>query len=504
MAQLAQSGPLAFVAEGRRVVTAGDGTTLNLWEAEARADWARLPAVEDANFGFDARGSMLVAAAASARGPSTLARWLLADARIDQVSARPPAAAASGFDPDRPVPRDLLVLSRDRRTAWAARGETAVAWDSAALRPLFTAEHRPPIDWSTQPRSLHEPACVLRNNVCNTRIAAQRADGSVRVAAVSADGHYAATTRADDVLRIWQLGTSEPLLALPEVDVVALTSRALVLAPVARDEFGKRLDKTTDLRVHGLPGGADIARLAQPDGLREAELAPDGTHLLLVSAGYVQTMLELPGGRVRWQRPGSPWPLRWRFSADGNPVAVTQPGAKERTEEVVVLDVDSGKASGTPIAAPDGALVLALSPDATRLARGSHRDVVVHDVSSGREVARVQHAGAVVDLVFSHDGRTLASASEDGSVRLVDLTLAREIARLAPGGRPRHLAFNPDDTLLAVSGSSGVLAYAWRGADLAREACTRLPESLAPEVWRLYLGNATPLACRTASPRARS
>ncbi len=499
LAQLAQSGPVALSADGRRVLSAGDGSSLQLWEAEAHADWARLPAVDGDNFGFDAQGAMLVAAAADQPGPAALARWSMADGRVQQAPAHTPASAAWGLAGQA---LRSVMLSQAHRTAWAARGDTAVAWDSASLRELFSAEHHPPVDWSTRLRPLQQRACAYRDTPCNDRIAAQQTEGSVRIAAVSADGRFAATSRADDLLRIWQIGVDQPLLALPQVDLVALTAQAAVLAPVLRDAFGRRQGQATELRVHALPGGAETTRLAQPGGLREAVLAPDGAHLLLLSNGYVQTMLALPGGQQRWQRPGSTWPLRWRFSPDGKRLAITQPDAKGRPEAVVVIETDSGKPLGPPIPTPDSALVLALSPDARWLARGSHRDVVVHQVSDGRELARVQHAATVVDLVFGHDGQMLASASEDGSVRLVDLRLGREIARLTPGGTPRRLAFSPDDALLAVAGGGGVQAFAWRSADLAREACTRLPGDQPPEVWRLYLGDSPPMACRSTAAGA--
>lgn len=494
LATLAQAGPVAFAAGPDRVVTAGDGQTLHLWEAQARADWARLPPVDGDNFGFDAGGTMLVAAGSDAA--AALARWAFADARI---ALQPPGVAAgAGAPADAARLRDFR-LSRDRRVAWAARGEAVTAWDSATLQLQFSALHQPPIDWSRRLRELQRRSCSYRDTRCNAEVAAQQTLGSVRVAAVSPEGRFAATSRADDLLRIWQSGNSQPLLAVADAEALALSEQAAVLALRPRDEFGRPRSGAFELRVHALPGGSELARLAQADGVREAELSPDGVHLLLVSEGYVLTMLELPGAHARWQRPGSNWPLRWRFSADGQRLAITEPASQGRPEAAVVVETTSGKPIGPPIPLPDSALVLALSADGARLGYGSHRDVGVHDVESGALVARAQHAAAVVDLVFSHDGRTLASASEDGSVRLVDLDLKREIARLTPAATPSRLAFSPNDALLAVASDAAVQAFAWRGADLAREACTRVPQELAPEVWRLYLGDAVPRACRGAA-----
>jgi WD40 repeat protein len=61
------------------------------------------------------------------------------------------------------------------------------------------------------------------------------------------------------------------------------------------------------------------------------------------------------------------------------------------------------------------------------------------------------HSGLVVALAYSPDGRTLASASADGTARLWDLAAGKLTATLqSPAARAHCVAFAPDGLTLAV------------------------------------------------------
>ncbi|HEY2926382.1 toll/interleukin-1 receptor domain-containing protein [Piscinibacter sp.] len=487
LALLSQGGPIAFVADGSRIVTAGDGEVVRLWESSAQVEAARLETSPPDAFRFDDSGSMLVAASAAATGPAAISHWLAGNGRIERV-------AQDGLR--------RIELSADGRRAWAGHGDSVTAWDLQTLRPLSRAEHGPPIDWKTLLPQLKRQRCSDRDLGCQRRLERLGTEGSVEVEAVSPDGEFAATQRADGVTRIWRTGATQAVLSQPQAVVFGLSRRHAVLGLMTPDRWGRPSPEgPVRLQIHELPGGG-VAQLTVADGLREVVFSPDGHRLLLVTRGYALAMLELPSGRTLWQRPGATWPRRVTFSADSTRVAISRARPADRDDTLAILDVASGTPIGDVIPLPDGASVLTLSDDGSRLAVGGFSGAVdVREVRSGREIARVQHSAQVLDLAFSHDQRVLATAAEDGSSRLIDLSRGQEIARISPGSPPRRVRFSPSDRYLATGSDTGVQLWLWRVDDLVAQACSRVPRDLGPQEWRLYLGDSAPRACQSKPGR---
>ena len=95
---------------------------------------------------------------------------------------------------------------------------------------------------------------------------------------------------------------------------------------------------------------------------------------------------------------------------------------------------------GFPVGASVNSVVF--SPDGKTLASGGRDDTVrLWDVATGEEARRLTgHGVSVNSVVFSPDGKTLASGGFDGTVRLWDVATGEEARRLtghevAPAGK---------------------------------------------------------------------
>lgn len=103
---------------------------------------------------------------------------------------------------------------------------------------------------------------------------------------------------------------------------------------------------------------------------------------------------------------------------------------------------------------------VAYSPDGRLLASASRDQTVkVWDAASGKERLTLRgHNDVVSDIAFSPDGRVLASAGWDGTVRLWDSETGRLLRSFAyEGQRLYRLAFRPDGRHVAAVGDAGLV-----------------------------------------------
>jgi WD40 repeat protein len=134
---------------------------------------------------------------------------------------------------------------------------------------------------------------------------------------------------------------------------------------------------------------------------------------------------------------------------------------------------------------------VAWSHDGRRLASGSQNgSVTIWDASNGqRLLALAGHTGTVLRLAFSRDGTRLTSVAMDGLAKVWDVASGAEVATLYGNTTSVWgVAFHPDGAHLATTALDGtVRTYTLRTQELLDLARSRVTRQLTAEECHKFL-----------------
>ena len=342
--------------------------------------------------------------------------------------------------------------------------------------------------------------------------------GGISSLAVSPDGKTLTTFGADDTVRQWDIasGRETAQFKLPPAGVNALLSadgktvvagapnNAVTVWDAATGKETRTIDVPAQQNFAGKVGGQ--AGLA---------LSPDGT--LVAVRGYDQSVrvFETASGKeIANASEGQPnnnpnggvifQPVYYGgrgtmvFGPDNVTLAtvgVSQAamqggvaGARTQSSVIRLWNSRTGKPAGR-FETSRGVTALAFSPDGRIIATANADNTIsLWEILSGKECLRITilvlqaapnpvsplrpimalpptHGGAssIVSLSFANDGRTLAAASGDKSVRLFELPTGKEIGAFTGHvGAVTAVAFAPDSKTV-VTGSADTTAVVWAG-----------------------------------------
>ncbi len=195
---------------------------------------------------------------------------------------------------------------------------------------------------------------------------------------------------------------------------------------------------------------------------------PEGIPIASTGALRLRTTLQGHASQVRWVA----------FSPDGKTLATASfdltarlwelPGGKERSTLKGHAETVESSTDRTP-----GVNCVAFSQDGKTLATaGLDGTVKLWDAASGKPLSSLKgHAGRVFSVTFAPDGNTLASASEDRTVKIWDVAAGTERATLqGHTAAVECVDFAPDGKILASGGWRDGSVILWEVAKSQEQA----------------------------------
>jgi WD40 repeat protein len=266
-------------------------------------------------------------------------------------------------------------------------------------------------------------------------------------------------------LKLWEAATGRELASASEkrsIRWVAFSPDGKLLATAEHDDTAKLRDPRTGEVLRVLKG--------HESGLDSVAFSPDGKTIATSCWDKTVKLWDTTTGETLTTFRGHAKEVyNVAFSPDGQSIA-----SGGHDGAVIIWDVKTAEQRRVLFAHQDVMHCLAYSPDGKRLASVSwDKTVKVWNAQTGKLEATLEgHSAQVLAVSFSPDGKTLASVSGrwgdgnrapgPGEIKLWDVASQKEIAQLTGHtDRVFSVAFSPDGKTLATGSWDGTVKL-WR------------------------------------------
>ncbi len=353
-------------------------------------------------------------------------------------------------------------LSPDGRTlASGSYDGTLRLWDLESGEPLKTLETEGPVlalAWSPDGSQIatggENRSRIQLWDVARGEIAADTLDvghtGAIESLDFSPDGRYVASGSRDWTVRVWdpENGSIHRIFDghEGEIHVARFSPDGTLIAATSADK---------GLRLWNLdPPARPLPISGHTEKAYRAAFSPDGTIVATSSEDETVRLWEVKSGDVVEVITGHESNLfDLAFSPDGHVLATT--GADRTTH---IWDAESGELLTVLRGHQREVLAAAFAPDGRLATSGADGAILVWDPETWTLSKSAEHSAPVLDLDFSSDGRFLASAGFDETIRLWRTSTLKEMRTLTGHeGNVYGVRFEPDGIHLISTGHDNTM-----------------------------------------------